>query len=457
MSKSLSVSVPACLVLAHALVIGCSSDEGGGAADEQTGGGGNGGTVTTGGSGGSAADAGTAGTPTGGTAGVGTGGIASSTGGISTGGGSTVANCLTLEGLPNECGEQSQEARFRPVELLLVMDKSASMDETDEGFATSRWRSTRAAINYALDPLEPIISVGLLLFPAASVEGTSLEGEEWCQMPPDDGTVDVPIDIGTVSVPLIQAALEETAPGGATPTAEALRRAYEYFDASRPVAGEPGDRYVLLTTDGGPNCNLDTGFTCDYDSCVLNLEGDTAGCPTPEAVAGGAEPINCCDGNTLSCVDDQRVLEQIEALAGIGVRTLVVGIAGSAPFAAHLDAFAQAGGQSEPVDAETGHYYYEVDPSRGVQGLQDAFRDITLDLIQDCEILLDQPPENLSEVNVAVDCTVIPQEPADDGSGWHYDDPEIPTSIILDGAICDQIREEGATRIDILLGCHTLG
>jgi hypothetical protein len=325
------------------------------------------------------------------------------------------------------------------------------MDLQPTGFLLPKWNAVRRSVRLALEPLAGVISVGLELYPAADVIGQPPAGADWCVMPPDDGNVDVPIDVGTNSVPLITAQMNATGPGGGTPMAEALRRAYQYFLTRLPVEGDPGDRYVLLTTDGGPNC--DAGITCDLTACVPNLEALDPQCTAAR---------NCCTGNPLGCVDDQAVLTQIAALRSIGVKTIVVGIPGSENFAAYLDEFAVAGGQ---VDPNGTHSYYEVTLAAGTQGLDAVFRDITMNLIRDCQILLEQVPTDVAKVNVAVDCTVIGKgngtgaagaAGAPATSGWTYDDPTAPSSITLSGPICDQIRTTGAQRVDVVFGCQTL-
>jgi hypothetical protein len=411
----------------------CSSDEGEGST-EATGATGPG----LGGSGGAGG-----GGVTGGAAGSTSSGGGSATGGGGGSGGVALpAQCARLDGLDN-CGWQSRRATFRDVKLLIVMDKSASMDEAlDSGLP--RWNAMKRAVALALEPLAGILSVGLELYPANSVQGTSFPTPEaWCEMPPDDGTVDVAIDIGTNSVPLITAAMNATYPGGGTPMAEGLRRAYEYFLTITPVEGDPGDRYVLLTTDGGPNCN--GGITCDEANCVPELEGLDARCDT----------IDCCATNPRGCVDSAAVLTQINALQSIGVKTIVVGIPGSEAFATYLDQFAIAGGQTDPDGPRS---YYEVSVAAGTDGLDAVFRDITRNLIRSCEIPLEQTPSNVNEVNVAVDCSVVSQGSGAGGSesGWAFDDPITPTSITLTGAICDEIVTNGAERVDVVFGCRTI-
>ena len=43
-----------------------------------------------------------------------------------------------------------------------------------------------------------------------------------------------------------------------------------------------------------------------------------------------------------------------------------------------------------------------------------------------------------------------------DGSGWHYDNPAAPTKIQMCQTSCNAVKS-GAGKVDIVLGCATLG
>src|SRR5262249_55759339 len=141
------------------------------------------------------------------------------------------------------------------------------------------------------------------------------------------------------AVPKILSALDASSPAGGTPTAEALRRALDYFTKGEGATLK-GNRYVLLATDGGPNC--DSTLSCTAATCTTNLDGT---CSIP---AGAS----CCDpqfGGAAArsrCLDDAGTEAQIKALETAGVHTFVVGIPGSEVYGDALDAFAIAGGEA---------------------------------------------------------------------------------------------------------------
>ena len=368
------------------------------------------------------------------------------TAGSSTAGGAAGApemppddGCGELEGL-EQCGGASVKADLNVINLLIVIDKSGSMAFEPEGFDTDKWSAMKDALETVLANVNERVHVGLALYPYSFLLPIPTEGCETncCDVPDGDSAVLVNVAPPAESGPLILQKLDETSPGGGTPTAKALGGAYAYFTVGAGAALE-GKKYVLLATDGGPNCNPD--LTCDSDECTPNLDGDCG---------DGSE--NCCRGAGEFCVDDSGVTDRIEALGAAGISTFVVGIPGTDDYADYLDAFARAGGVPR---TGASHDYYAVSASAGVRGLVDVFTDITTDLVTSCEIALETAPQTLDSVNVAVDCQVVPKE-SDDGSGWDYDTTPDPTAVILKGPACDELRDNGASRIDVVYGCPTV-
>jgi len=241
---------------------------------------------------------------------------------------------------------------------------------------------------------------------------------------------------GTGSASKVMAALDATGPGGGTPTAAALDAALAYFTTG---AGKDlqGDRFVLLATDGGPNCG-ENSTICAAEQCTPNLDGL---CPAAEG--------NCCRGEGSYCLDDAAVLQKIHALADASVPTFVIGIPGTERYAEYLEAFAIAGGVPNPNKHPA---YYAVSAQAGVDGLTRTFRDITTHLVRSCEVDLGPVAPDKQLINVAVDCDIVP---SDDGAGWDISD-EAKATLVLAGDTCRRVRREGARRIDVVYGCPTV-
>lgn len=346
-----------------------------------------------------------------------------------------VASCNHFVGL-DECGVTSIEASFSAANVLLVIDKSSSMDDQPDGFELKKWDALKAALAPALEAVQDEMSFGLLLYPFNQQAEISLDCfDDCCEVPSAPAAIEVGIEPGTRSVSKVMSALEATAPGGGTPTAAALDAALSYFTTGAGKDLE-GDRFVLLATDGGPNCG-DSSATCASDHCTPNLDGL---CP--------ADQGNCCRGDGSYCLDDAAVVQKIRALAAASVPTFVIGIPGSEGYAAYLNTFATAGGVPNPKGPD----YYAVSAKGGVEALTRTFNDITTHLVRSCDIDLGTPPAQKQLVNVAVDCNLVPFE---DGAGWDIS-ADAPTTLALAGDTCDRVKREGARRIDVIYGCPTV-
>lgn len=395
-----------------------------------------------------------------------TGGSGTSTGGgISVDGSSTGGQggdgstddpqaCKQFQGL-EQCGLDQLSAETTPVNILLVLDKSGSMDSQPDGASsTTLWQAVNTALEDALESASPAVSFGLQLFPGQSVI-RDCDGADCCGI---SGTeVDVEVGEGEEPRAAILDKLSRTQPGGGTPTAEALARAYQYYTTG-PGADLEGGKFVLLATDGGPNCN--EGNECEAEACTLNIDGNCS-----------VDPLNCCATTPTGCLDDENVLAQIEQLYTAGIDTFVVGLAGTEEYASQLDSFAEAGGRArEGADDK----YYKVAATGSAAGLTEVLNDITRQLVQQCDVELAPGDLDLNELNVAVDCSVIPfdvpeetgegggagasSDPYDGPSYWWIDgleDGEVPT-VHLGGDICGVIKTSGVERIDILRGCPTV-
>jgi hypothetical protein len=281
--------------------------------------------------------------------------------------------CPNLEqDLDASCLADASYAKPNPVNMLVVLDKSGSMGSQGLG-SGAKWDAMRSALTDAFSSAKdnPNLNMGLLLFPGQGVSSdcSSMGPETCCEIPAGEAAVNVKIGPASQSVDEILNVVNSTSPGGLTPTSIALDAAYNYFQGEGAML--EGDKYILLVTDGGPNCN--GALSCGDVECTLTLDGTCQ------------EGDDCCGTNTgpYWCVDHADTAAKIDGLRQAGVRTIVVGIPGSEAYADWLDGFAQVGG----AEAEGGtHMYYEVSASSGVAGLTEIFRDITVSLVNTCDI-----------------------------------------------------------------------
>lgn len=375
----------------------------------------------------------------------GTGGMATGTGGQGGGiaftggtGGSTDPNaCPAFVGL-GDCGTTRSEATLKKVNTLLVVDKSGSMSNQPAGYTRSKWAALTQALTTVLTDTQKLMAYGLELFPDKAV--TSSCNNDCCNMPAT-GTMDVTLP-GDVTA--ITTLLAGTVPGGGTPTAQALKSALNYFRGAG--ANLQGQKVVFLATDGGPNCNSTIPGACPITACTYNIETNPAAC-TPT--------YNCCDpangGQVVGCLDTAEVVTAIQALSGDGIETVVLGLPGTEIYSTALESMAVAGGLPNPAAPPS---YYAVNAADGVDGLTTTIRQITTQFINKCEIQLDKAVEDPAKVDVALDCNVLQRpDPALGGGDWILSMATNPPTVILQGAVCDQVMTQGAQRIDVILGC----
>ncbi|MGE5787517.1 MAG: vWA domain-containing protein [Myxococcales bacterium] len=343
------------------------------------------------------------------------------------------------------CSATETAADYSHINMLIVLDKSLSMTATPAGDTKTKWVGATEALQQALNPNEPLVSYGFILYPyAAPVAATS------CELSGGEEAVNVKIGAASESVPKIVQLMKDTTPGGGTPTASALRAAFQYYTQGGGMALD-GQKYVLLVTDGGPNCNA--ALSCQTDTCTADLDKsgscgdptkmDTSCCNPINKVPGGVDP-------QALCLDHEAVKDQLNALRGQGIKTFVIGIPGTEAYASFLDGFADAGGVPVTPTTEKPHRYYEV---KNQAELLTAFKTITTSLVRDCNVKLAEKPLDLSKINVAVDCAELPQKTGE-VVNWEY--LSATQSIEIKGAKCEAIKSVGAKRIDVVNGCPTI-
>jgi Mg-chelatase subunit ChlD len=257
--------------------------------------------------------------------------------------------------LNDNCGQQSFRTREVVPDMMIVLDRSASMQSR----GIDRWTPVVSAIKSLTATFDHGISFGLLLFPGLETSCTP-------------GAVKVPVAAGNAA--LVERALVSTAPFGFTPTGESLHNALLAFRASAAARaqGSPAPpRYVLLVTDGEPSC------------------------PSAEGAGGRTAEL---------ALDKELTLQEIDALRAEGIDTFVLGCdAGmDARLASALAEFALHGGTGS---------YYDV---RDEKTLLAAFNNIAQAVIN-CSFQLDTRVLDPALVHVSLDQAALPQ---DDPNGW---------------------------------------
>jgi len=172
---------------------------------------------------------------------------------------------------------------------------------------------------------------------------------------------------------------------------------------------------------------------------------DESGGPSATGIA------NCCTNYGQACVDDAATIAEIDALHRAGIGTFVVGIPGSGLF----EIPRPVRGSRGQTNAKAPPSYYRVDAAAGVAGLTSVFTDITTQLVTACELDLEMPPIDPKQVNVAIDCNVVPSGGDGPMAGASITSGE-PGEDLHGGHVVPLHAAAGAHRVDIVFGCPTV-
>jgi hypothetical protein len=253
-----------------------------------------------------------------------------------------------------------------------------------------------------------------------------------------------------------------------------------------PLTDPARQSFVLLLTDGEPNCNPNNANNCTQSACdctLFNGISPPAGsCPGAACGCGADQTNPFC---SLGCLDVDAVVSSIQALRAIKVRTIPVGYgletlansgvgAGFAPAA--LDAMALAGGfarscpngldsECNPTDAGPGDLLYDTcDLTDGKQCLDgttycctrkhyvaldtdtliQALEDITNSVANTspCVYDLQATPQNQSLLVVLINGQDIPAVATNGTVNWTYSPPSSTSNfpvVTFEGQYCTQL------------------
>ncbi len=306
------------------------------------------------------------------------------------------------------CDEIDFPVAGHPPDMLIMLDRSLSMSWGTPSY----WSTVTSALSTVTTQMDSQIRFGLMIFPEGSIQCT----------PPSPMPV---VEIDDTNSTAISTALGAAYPdGGGTPTTAALEVGAAYLSSILDAS----PKYILLATDGAPNCSTDPGLVCP--GCVsTQLDG------------------NCW--TSTDCLDDVMavdIAQDIHTLGGIDI--FVVGVGGVVgEWDTTMDAIANAGG--------TGAYY----PAGDATALQNALAIITAGTV-DCTFTInwDDLAEGTSTdpnlVNLFGDGDVIPyDEGCLSGNGWQWLDNE---TIELCEQICDDYADGTISTITATFGCETI-
>ena len=321
------------------------------------------------------------------------------------------------------CAGIDEPARFAGINLIIMLDKSSSMGNADEGFdPAERWDPvTQGLLAFFEDPGTTDVSASLELFPA-------------------DGDLDRACSVAQYETPRVpltslaesegggaaafEAVIAGTRPQGGTPTLPALQGAINY--AIEVAIDDPADKTVVVfVTDGLP------GFA------------------SPDGLVPG------CENNDI---DHSAAIARAAFEGNPRILTYVMGIG---PSLDALDAIANAGGTGMAILMPVG------DPELTMTTVQQELAAIrTLNL--SCDLAVPEPPAgehldptlvNLTYVNSEGENPIGRADGCPDSIGWQYSDFDtdgLPTMLELCPNTCAAVRGDVTGMLYVQFGCVQL-
>ena len=321
--------------------------------------------------------------------------------------------------------------------MALLVDKSGSMNgPVVPGCTTAcvtRWDDLKTAMSSFLSSNGAVARLGLAFFPSPS-GGCTTTSNITVQVSQSN---DVPSEL-QATADQIWGAIAGTTPSGGTPTASSVT----YVADNALLADTQRDNFILLLTDGLPNCNPNNPYTYPDANC------------------------RCTDLNPSACTNEPKRLcldadATVAAITGIrtnkNIRTIVVGfgadtLSGDGP--ATLQAMAVAGGFPRTcpggTNAECGTGTCDAASKACTPGfyqaanatdLANVLANIAKKISQaPCDYFLAVTPSNDAFITVLVNGQVVPR-----GSDtWQYlppgGDGGTYGEVQLVGALCTQAR-----------------
>lgn len=331
-------------------------------------------------------------------------------------------------GKPPGCG-QKDDGSFcdcidvplfaEPPNLYFVLDRSGSMLEDN------KFLQVRSVVVEIFRNLGPRANFGATVFPGVA-KASCAPAKEVLPLSPGDPRSSAD---GPTTKRLLSTTTES--PSGGTPTAEAMRSVLQ------ALRNAQGKTYVILATDGGPNCN--GAASCSAAQCMPNIAGQ-GGCQ----LSGPS----CCEppnGFRESCLDSAPTVSAVAALRNAGIPVYVIGLPGTTTDASLLDQLAITGGTALPGATK----YYKISSTSDNGALLKTLKQIAAKIVATCDVKLKQAPTQANQVNVYLDEKVLPKDPV---NGWTIDG----ATVTLLGEACKKVLSGDVLDVRIITGCPTV-
>ena len=326
----------------------------------------------------------------------------------------------------------------RGAEVMFVIDRSNSMAFSLDGavgvpIAQQRWPILSNSLARVLPMFERTVSFGAKFYPQP-IDPGNVDVEENCT---SRAGIDLEPALGNGAALL--RFFTTTRPGGGTPTHDGLLQASTYL---RSRTNRGAARYIVLATDGGPNCNSRN--------------------PTPPSrcVCTSSDPGSCRNNPAVgiyNCLDDTRTVALVREIAtptapgAQPIPVYVVGLDGSmtmrTDLLAVLDEMARVGGRPRPIVNPGDRAYYSV---RTPGDLERAFDTIVAPLAR-CAYVTPSRPTNPDEIDIEIDGRLVSRD-ATRVEGWDWTDRDFG-EITFYGMACARAAS-AVVNVRARVGCR---
>ena len=171
----------------------------------------------------------------------------------------------------------------------------------------------------------------------------------------------------------VTTALLKIAPGGGTPTAATMSLVQGAFPASDPSVSTQRANYVILMTDGAPNCDSNfpaSAANCTDDRCTLTTP--TSSCTT---AAWGSPSCACSFGGAVvpeGCLDEDGTVAAIKAMYDGGITTFVIGFGASTVSPSSTETLQRMGAAGQGLATASPTSYYQANDAASLTAALNA-------------------------------------------------------------------------------------
>jgi hypothetical protein len=293
-----------------------------------------------------------------------------------------------------DCGGETFPLQRKPAKVLLVLDRSGSMEELPEGAtdSTNKWNLVVPSLNQVITQTDAQIQWGLKTFP----EGDTA----YCTV-----TDAIDVQIAAANAGAVTGAITRTTPkGNGTPTGDAMKAAVKYLK-SLDAAGDTDVKYILLATDGEPSC------------------------------VGGSE--------TSQQTARPYAVTAVTEAATANYHTFVIGVSTTKTNARQaLNDMAVAGLEARPDPNPLATKFYLANTQSELVAAMSAITGVVVD----CRFALTNPPPDGGHVGVRLGGETVPPE------SWDFVQGDRQT-IEVTGEWCNRIKSGQADAVRIVFGC----